>query len=137
MPRYYLKLSKRLDHRVPYGLTLTQVSARQNDMVWVVLSQEVRPNAKTCVIRLPGDLPIQGKHDTRMLTLHYHGAPRLVDRMVLATEVLDDSHQEIAPAFTENKAPATILDFARKGMNLFRLKGDATQSRHKPTKATA
>lgn len=138
MPCYRLKLSKRLDHRLPYGLTLTQVSASQNDMVWIVHSQEVRPNAKTCVIHVPVDLPVQGQFDIRMLTLHYVDAPRLVDRVVLATERLDENYKTAAfvPEGSEDDS-ATILDLARKGVNLFRSKSNMGQMRRIPIKASA
>ncbi|MGZ8217169.1 hypothetical protein [Methylomagnum sp.] len=138
MPCYRLKLSKRLDHRIPYGLTLTQVSASQNDMVWIVHSQEVRPNAKTCVICVPVDLPAQGQFDVRMLTLHYADAPRLVDRVVLATERLDEKYKTAALVPEGSKdGSATILDLARKGMNLFRPKSNTIQTRLIPAKAWA
>lgn len=138
MPCYRLKLSKRLDHRSPYGLTLTQVSASQNDMVWIVHSQEVRPNAKTCVIHVPVDLPDQGQFDIRMLTLHYMDAPRLVDRVVLAMERLDDSYETTALVpETSRDDSATILDLARKGMTLFLPKGRMDQPRRTPAKASA
>jgi hypothetical protein len=138
MPCYRLKLSKRLDHRMPYGLTLTQVSASQNDMVWIVHSQEVRPNAKTCVIQVPVDLPDQAQLDIRMLTLHYVDAPCLVDRVVLATERLDDSYKTTALVpETSKDDSATLLDLARKGMTLLLPKGCMDQPRRTPAKASA
>lgn len=138
MPCYRLKLSKRLDHRMPYGLTLTQVSASRNDMVWIVHSQEVRPNAKTCVIQVPVDLPDQGQFDIRMLTLHYVDAPRLVDRVVLAMERLDENYKTAAfvPEASKDDS-ATILNLARKGMALFLPKGCMDQPLWTPAKASA